>query len=120
MPSERVQRRIDELLDQAEAAMAARDWDVVAESARMALVADPENDDAKMFISMVEETEVSTDPSGDTTPPTSTQGQRGVASAEVPISDPTSFANDRYQVSKFLGEGGKKRVYLAHDTLLDR
>jgi serine/threonine protein kinase len=33
---------------------------------------------------------------------------------------PTSFANDRYQVSKFLGEGGKKRVYRAHDTLLDR
>src|SRR5207249_6851485 len=26
----------------------------------------------------------------------------------------------RYQVVKFLGEGGKKKVYLAHDTLLDR
>ena len=26
----------------------------------------------------------------------------------------------RYQVKKFLGEGGKKRVYLAADTLLDR
>ena len=24
---------------------------------------------------------------------------------------PTSFANDRYQVKKFLGEGGKKKVY---------
>jgi len=33
---------------------------------------------------------------------------------------PTSFANGRYQVKKFLGEGGKKKVYLAHDTLLDR
>jgi hypothetical protein len=33
---------------------------------------------------------------------------------------PTSFANGRYQIEKFLGEGGKKRVYLAHDTLLDR
>ena len=33
---------------------------------------------------------------------------------------PTSFANGRYQVKQFLGEGGKKRVYLAHDTLLDR
>ena len=30
------------------------------------------------------------------------------------------FAGGRYQVNKFLGEGGKKRVYLAHDTLLDR
>ena len=31
-----------------------------------------------------------------------------------------SFANGRYTVKRFLGEGGKKKVYLAHDTLLDR
>src|SRR5213075_3056077 len=30
------------------------------------------------------------------------------------------FANGRYAARKFLGEGGKKVVYLAHDTLLDR
>jgi serine/threonine protein kinase len=34
--------------------------------------------------------------------------------------EPTSFADGRYQVRKFLGEGGKKKVFLAHDTLLDR
>ena len=33
---------------------------------------------------------------------------------------PTSFSEGRYQVKEFLGEGGKKRVFLAHDTLLDR
>jgi hypothetical protein len=33
---------------------------------------------------------------------------------------PASFASGRYQVKKFLGEGGKKKVYLAHDNLLDR
>jgi len=37
-----------------------------------------------------------------------------------PSPEPTSFANGRYQVKKFLGEGGKKKVYLVHDTLLDR
>jgi tetratricopeptide (TPR) repeat protein len=37
-----------------------------------------------------------------------------------PSSAPTSFANGRYQVKKFLGEGGKKKVYLAHDKALDR
>jgi tetratricopeptide (TPR) repeat protein len=34
--------------------------------------------------------------------------------------EPTAFANGRYEVRKFLGEGGKKKVYLVHDTLLDR
>ena len=39
----------------------------------------------------------------------------------IPTADqPTSFANGRYQVKRFLGEGGKKKVYLATDTLLDR
>jgi tetratricopeptide (TPR) repeat protein len=33
---------------------------------------------------------------------------------------PTSFVNDRYRVKKFLGEGGKKKVYLVHDNVLDR
>ena len=33
---------------------------------------------------------------------------------------PESFANGRYQVKELLGEGGRKRVYLAHDTVLDR
>jgi predicted amidophosphoribosyltransferase len=33
---------------------------------------------------------------------------------------PSSFASGRYQVRAFLGEGAKKRVYLTHDTRLDR
>ena len=33
---------------------------------------------------------------------------------------PASFVSGRYEVKRFLGEGGKKRVYLAHDTQLDR
>ena len=32
---------------------------------------------------------------------------------------PESFGDGRYQVRGFLGEGGVKRVYLAHDTKLD-
>src|SRR6266571_8724765 len=34
-------------------------------------------------------------------------------------SEPTSFCDGRYEVKRFLGEGGKKRVYLAHDAKLD-
>ena len=33
---------------------------------------------------------------------------------------PASFSNGRYQVKRMLGQGSKKRVYLARDTLLDR
>jgi hypothetical protein len=33
---------------------------------------------------------------------------------------PSSFAGGRYDVKRFLGEGGRKRVYLAHDDRLDR
>ena len=44
----------------------------------------------------------------------------GAPSAAPFEPQPTSFADGRYQVQKFLGEGGKKRVYLAHDGVLDR
>ena len=36
------------------------------------------------------------------------------------IQDPSSFADNRYQIKELLGEGGKKKVYRAFDTLLDR
>ena len=47
-------------------------------------------------------------------------GQRLDTAAEPAQPTPQSFANGRYTVSKLLGEGGKKRVYLAHDETLDR
>jgi serine/threonine protein kinase len=47
-----------------------------------------------------------------TTPPTVSK------SIKPPKDEPISFVNGRYQVKKFLGEGGKKKVYLAHDTVL--
>ena len=40
--------------------------------------------------------------------------------APAPAALPSSFAGGRYQVQVYLGEGAKKRVYLAHDTELDR
>src|SRR4051794_11747556 len=33
---------------------------------------------------------------------------------------PAEVGDGRYVVGRFLGEGGRKRVYLAHDTALDR
>jgi hypothetical protein len=49
-----------------------------------------------------------------------------IASAPAPTAPPeaaaipTSFAAGRYQVRRFLAEGCKEGVYLAHDILLDR
>jgi hypothetical protein len=116
MPSERVQKRIDGLLDDAEAAAARRDWEEVAQSLRMALRLDPENEDALAFETMLEG-ELEAQSTGSDVAPTPALS---VADGDERPPTPTSFANDRYQVSKFLGEGGKKRVYQAHDTLLDR
>src|SRR5207248_4264913 len=53
------------------------------------------------------------------------KGRAGAPSADAGSgfagpTEPPSFVNGRYLVKRFLGEGGKKRVFLAHDTLLDR
>ena len=46
--------------------------------------------------------------------------------ASGPVRDPTTVppaaarVAGRYSVKRFLGEGGRKRVYLAHDDMLDR
>jgi RNA polymerase subunit RPABC4/transcription elongation factor Spt4 len=52
-------------------------------------------------------------------PLTSTQPSSTPSSTPPPSPLPASFANGRYQVKNFPGEGGKKKVYLAHDSVLD-
>jgi hypothetical protein len=47
-------------------------------------------------------------------------GEPAPQTAPPALPVPTSFANGRYQVKKFLGEGGKKKVYLVRDKVLDR
>ena len=50
MPSERVQRQIDHLLDHIEAAAGSFDWSKVQELADGVLRLDPENEEAKSFL----------------------------------------------------------------------
>ncbi len=108
MLSERLQRRVDALLDQADESVNASDWTAVAEKARAVLAIDATNEDAAGFLKMAEANGVA---------PSS-------APAETPILPtptlPTSFVAGRYAVRRFLGEGGRKRVFLAHDSRLDR
>lgn len=55
MVSERVLRRIDRLLDQADEAADGHNWDLVRELARRALVLDGENEDARALLAMAAE-----------------------------------------------------------------
>jgi len=113
MPSERIQRRIDRLLDEAEEAADAHDWQLVRELSQRALALDKKNDDARSMLAMAAEelgTPVTPEVSDEAPVPTP---------APQPAT-PSAFAGGRYEVREFLGEGGKKRVFLAHDSLLDR
>ena len=112
MASERVQRRIDILLDEADQAIAQSDWSVVRDRAQNVLALDPDNGDAATFLAAADRALASSgQPPASTSTPTS---------KEPTADQPPSFANGRYQVKRFLGEGGKKKIYLAQDTTLDR
>ena len=54
MASERVQRQIDRLLDEAEAAIATSDWATVGDRARNVLRLDPDNSDALSYLAASE------------------------------------------------------------------
>jgi tetratricopeptide (TPR) repeat protein len=113
MASERIQRQIERLLDEADGASAVGDWETVRARARAALNFDPGNVDATAYL------EAAARASGS---PVSSEGA-GAAVAPAPAAaaeQPAAFADGRYAVRRFLGEGGKKKVYLAHDSLLDR
>ncbi len=105
MASERRQQRIERLLDEAEEAVTNEDWSTVASRARSVLAFDPENADALDLIAATERVLPTPEPSSS---PSSPQTDSSAATAQ-----PTSFANGRYEVKRFLGEGGKKKVYLA-------
>jgi serine/threonine protein kinase len=114
MPSERVQRRIDSLLDDAERAIESNDWDTVNDRANSVLALEPENADAVFY----------RDAAG-----RANNGSASPAVADAPekppapkskSETPTTFSDGRYLVKRLLGEGGKKMVYRAHDNVLDR
>src|SRR3954447_18632760 len=42
------------------------------------------------------------------------------AAESAPPEAPEELAGGRYKIARYLGEGGRKSVYLAHDTVLDR
>ncbi|MFQ6029672.1 MAG: hypothetical protein ACE5Q6_19515, partial [Dehalococcoidia bacterium] len=121
MASERVQRQIDRLLDQIEAAVEQRNWELVRELAEDVLDFVPDNDDAKAFLSTAERALSRSRGRSATEAPAPEAELLLPSRIGVPVQAlPASFANGLYEVKRFLGEGRKKQVYLAHDSLLDR
>ncbi|MSQ15304.1 MAG: hypothetical protein EXR50_05525, partial [Dehalococcoidia bacterium] len=139
MTSERIQRQIDALLDDAEQAIKNSDWALVRDRAKQVLTMDPDNGDGKFYLAAAERglaaasegrqevsegdspgrATLSTDPPGRAPSLPAIDGAATAdASPKRPL--PTSFVNGRYLVKRFLGEGGKKIVYETNDTILDR
>ncbi len=54
MASQRLQRQIDRLLDEAEEAISRFDWDALLQRAQAVLAMDPENRDALAFLATAE------------------------------------------------------------------
>ena len=115
MASERTQRQIGRFLDEAEEAAAVSDWARVRDRAQNVLAFDPENVDGVAFVTAADRAL-----GGSTSPAPASPDNSPPTSSVTVTNQPTSFAGGRYQVKRFLGEGGKKKVYLAHDTTLDR
>src|SRR5688572_27939483 len=114
MTSDRLRRQIDALLDEAEFAIRAEDWQTVNQRVRSVLALEPKNADALAHAQAAERADATAHPR-----PTK-DGAASTTQRAGSTAPPTAFANGRYVVKRFLGEGGKKKVYLAHDSLLDR
>ena len=103
MASERRLQRIERLLDEAEEAVTNEDWPTVASRSRAVLAFDPDNPDALDLLTDAERTLASPGIVPSHPPP---------ITIAAPSEQPTSFSNGRYQVKRFLCEGGNKKVYL--------
>src|SRR5438309_304686 len=101
MHSERTQRQIDRLLDEAEEAIRQLDWPTVLARVAAVLAMDPDNQDALSY-------QAAAGRGGHAAPVPAVAGSQApdVHPDPVPL-QPTSFGNGRYEVKRFLGEGGK-------------
>ena len=92
MASERIQRRINKLLDEADGAVTALDWDIVRARAEAVLAFDPENTEAIAY-------QEATERAIDRIAPASSQTTSSPAPTATP-DQPLSFADGRSIIAR--------------------
>ena len=78
------------------------------------------NPPAARFCSFCGESLTGESPAASAKREASTSSAAGAPAPEATATQPETFVNGRYKVKRFLGEGGKKIVYLVTDGLLER
>src|SRR5439155_17681406 len=106
MATERVQRHIDRLLTDAEDAIAGSDWILARGRAHQVLALDPQNQDAAAYLAAADRANLE-----DVALPPPGVLKRASPPSPKTFTQPTFFCEGRYTVTRFLGEGGKKRVF---------
>ena len=115
LSSVRVQRQVVRLLGELEEAVITRRWEAVRDTCHDVLALEPENVDAQAFLAAAKRA------LGEDDPRRSSNGVSSYTSASVDHSDVSgAVVNGRYNLGRIIGEGARKRVYEAMDSLLDR
>ena len=113
--SVRVQRQVVRLLGELEEAVISRRWENVRDTSHDVLALEPDNVDAQAFLAAAKRALGEQD---------SARSSSVGASDSSADADRSDFAgeviNGRYALGRMIGEGARKKVYEAWDSLLDR
>ena len=115
LSSVRVQRQVVRLLGELEEAVISRRWEAVRDTSLDVLALEPQNVDAQAFLAAAKRAlrEVG-----------SHDSSTGVGSNSFLAVDHSeasgAVVNGRYVLGRMIGEGARKKVYEARDSLLDR
>lgn len=111
--------RLVGFFDESEAALAARDWVKVHDCCYDVLALDPDDQDGRAFLAAAKR--ALQDRAENAPAARSVTSQSGSVGA-VSVADevPQTVITGRYTLAELIGEGARKRVYAANDSLLDR
>ena len=115
LSSVRVQRQVVRLLGELEEAVISRRWEAVRDTSLDVLALEPQNVDAQAFLAAAKRA-LREDGSHDSSTGVGSNSFMAVDHSEVS----GAVVNGRYVLGRMIGEGARKKVYEARDSLLDR